>query len=130
VTDRFRWIPASALVEAHAEQIAEHGGAEGIRDQGLLEAATYRPRQIFAYESDATVFRLAAALAYGIVQNHPFVDGNKRVGFLAAFAFLNLNGWYLDAAEKDAEEQTLALAAKQIDEHAFAVWLEACSVRL
>ena len=120
------WVRPDALMALHAEQLAEHGGASGVRDQGLLESALARPENLAAYE-EPTAHELAAAYAYGIVKNHPFVDGNKRTGFLAAAVFLELNGFVLQAEEVDAVEKVLGLAAGALSEEDFARWLEAVS---
>ena len=126
----FEWLPLEAILELHAEQLEEHGGADGIRDRAALESALGRPQLIFDYEQDATLFRLAAAYAYGLTQNHPFVDGNKRISLIAAGTFLQLNGWYLDATEREAVDMMLALSSKTMDETGFALWLEQRSTRL
>jgi death-on-curing protein len=123
------WVDVQGLIALHAEQLEEHGGAAGIRDHGALESALARPRQVLAYEPNATLFRLAAAYACGITQNHPFVDGNKRASLIAAGTFLLLNGWHLDATEREAVETMLALSSKTMSEEAFAAWLERCSIR-
>jgi death-on-curing protein len=109
------------------EQISEHGGSLGIRDAGLLSSALARPQNQAAY-GDPSVFDLAAAYAFGIIGNHPFVDGNKRTGFLAAYVFLDLNGWELIASEVEAVTAVLALATNEMDEAGFASWLKAKSV--
>jgi death on curing protein len=124
------WLPFEAVIDLHAEQLEEHGGAVGLRDENALRSALARPQNLALYEPDtATAFRLAAAYAYGLTQNHAFVDGNKRIAFVAAATFLLLNGWYLDALETEAERMMLALSAKEIDEHAFTAWLEQHSIR-
>lgn len=116
------WLRRDALAALHAEQLAEHGGANGVRDQGLLESALARPENLAAYgEPDA--FDLAAADAFGIVNNHPFVDGNKRAGLMAAATFLALNGWIMTASDQDVVETVLGLAAGEISETDFARWL-------
>ena len=92
-----RWIGKTALMLLQAESLAEHGGLEGIRDEGLLESALARPINLNIYEGETDPARLAAAYAAGIVRNHPFADGNKRVAFLAIGLFLGLNGWRLTA---------------------------------
>lgn len=116
------WLRRDALSALHTEQLAEHGGANGIRDEGLLESALARPENLAAYgEPDA--FDLAAAYAFGIAKNHPFVDGNKRAGFMAAATFLALNGFELSAPEQDVVETVLGLAASAISEQEFADWL-------
>ena len=124
----WRWLVEGIVIAVHAEQIAEHGGSDGIRDRGLLSSALFRPRNLAGYGTP-TVFELAAAYAFGIIQNHPFVDCNKRSGFLAAYVFLALNGWKLIAAEAAAVEAVLALASGGISEAEFAAWLKAQSIR-
>jgi death-on-curing protein len=118
------WLLQSAISAVHDAQIAEHGGADGLRDEGALASALARPVNLHAYgESD--FFRLAAAYAFGIVRNHPFVDGNKRTAFLAAYVFLSINGHELEADEVSAATATLALAADEIGEDEFGAWLRA-----
>ncbi len=124
----WHWLVEGVVIAVHAEQIAEHGGSDGIRDRGLLSSALDRPRNLAGYGMP-TVFDLAAAYALGIMQNHPFIDGNKRTGFLAAYVFLALNGWKLIAAEASAVEAALALASGRMSEAEFAGWLKAQSVR-
>lgn len=106
----------------HDLLLAEHGGATGIRDPGLLDSALARPRQLHAYGEPDTC-DMAAAYAGGIIRNHPFVDGNKRAGFMSAYVFLALNGLQLTAAEVDVVRVVTLLAADEIDETAFAAWL-------
>ena len=125
----FEWLPLQAVIDLHAEQLEEHGGAVGLRDQGALESAVARPQNFAAYQAEASIFRLAAAYSYGLTQNHPFIDGNKRIAFVAGATFLILNGWYLDALESEAERMMVALSSKEIDESAFAEWLEQHSIR-
>jgi death-on-curing protein len=120
-----RWISKRALLLLHDESLAEHGGASGIRDEGLLESALMRPENMLAYEDQRDLATLAAAYAYGLAKNHPFIDGNKRAAFLGAGLFLALNGHRLVAAQADATLQVLALAASEIAETAFADWLRA-----
>jgi death-on-curing protein len=112
----------------HDEQIAEHGGSPGLRDSGLLSSALARPQHKAVYGTPS-VFDLAAAYAAGIILNHPFVDGNKRTGFLAAYVFLDLNGWLLVAPEAEAVSAVLALALREIDEHNFSNWLKENTIR-
>ena len=118
-----KWVTLAMVRAVHAESIARFGGTAELRDQGLLESALDRPRNLFAYSEDPSVTELAAAYCSGIVRNHPFVDGNKRAGILAAVMFLDLNG--LDFAPDEAEAYTiiLALAASDIDEDALALWI-------
>jgi death-on-curing protein len=110
----------------HDEQIAEHGGAPGIRDAGLLDSALTRPLNLWSY-AEPNVFEMAAAYAFGIVRNHPFIDGNKRTAFLAAYLFLRLNGWKLAASQNEAVQIVLLLAAGNIGEAEFGQWLESNS---
>lgn len=123
----WRWLLEGVVIAMHGEQIAEHGGSPGIRDAGLLSSALARP-QNQAVSGDPSVFDLAAAYAFGIIRNHPFVDGNKRTGFLAAYVFLNLNGWELMASEAETVAAVLALAANEMEEADFAGWLKSRSV--
>ncbi len=117
-----RWLDRRIVVALHDVQLVRHGGAGGIRDAGLLESALARPRNLHAYgEADHCV--LAAAYASGIVSNHPFVDGNKRTGFIAAALFLQENGLRLDAPEAEAVVMTIGLASGEMPEQGFAAWL-------
>jgi death on curing protein len=116
------WIDPSVVLAIHDEQLAEHGGATGIRDAGLLESALGRPQNLAAY-GDPDHADLAAAYAYGIARNHPFVDGNKRTAFVAAELFLALNGFDLTAEDTDCVLTMLALAAGELTEPAFAAWI-------
>jgi len=118
------WIDPSVVLAIHDEQLAEHGGAMGIRDASLLESALGRPQNLAAY-GDPDHADLAAGYAYGIARNHPFVDGNKRTAFVAAELFLTLNGFDLTAEDIDCVLTMLALAAGDLDEAAFAAWLRA-----
>lgn len=122
MTRAWRWIDRRALELLHDESLAEHGGAAGLRDEGLLESALARPLNLVAYgKPDAHA--LAAAYGVGLAKNHPFVDGNKRAAFLAVGLFLALNGWRLTATQADATLSMLAVAAGRMDEAAFAHWL-------
>lgn len=123
----WRWLLNGVVLALHDEQLAEHGGSLGVRDAGLLSSALARPQNQAAY-GNPSVFDLAAAYAFGIIRNHAFVDGNKRTGFLAAYVFLDLNGWELMAHEDEAVSAVLALAAGEIQEAGFSVWLKTNSV--
>jgi death-on-curing protein len=123
----WRWLFEGVVIAMHGEQIAEHGGSLGIRDAGLLSSALARPQNQAAY-GEPSVFVLAAAYASGIIRNHPFVDGNKRTGFLAAYVFLDLNGWELMSSEAEAVAAVLALATGEMDETGFADLLKTKSV--
>ena len=122
-----RRLIEAVVVAAHGELIAEHGGREGIRDGGWLSSALARPQQRAAY-GDPSVFDLAAAYAFGIICNHPFIDGNKRTGFLVAHIFLDLNGRQLTAPEPEAVAAMLSLANGEMDEAGFSAWLKDRSV--
>lgn len=120
----WRWIDRQALSLLHDESLAEHGGAVGLRDEGLLESALARPLNLVAYGSpDFADF--AAAYGVGLAKNHPFVDGNKRAAFLAVGLFLMLNGYRLRATQADATLAMLAVAAGELDDAGFAAWLRA-----
>jgi death on curing protein len=116
------WIQREVIIAVHEAQLAEHGGGVGTRDLGLLDSALGRPQNLAAYgEPDAA--SLAAAYGYGISRNHPFIDGNKRTGFVAAELFLRLNGYVLHAEDADCVMTMLAVAAGDLSEDAFAQWL-------
>ncbi|HSJ00952.1 MAG: type II toxin-antitoxin system death-on-curing family toxin [Verrucomicrobium sp.] len=120
------WVLRDVVLAIQEQLLAEFGGAAGIRDEGLLDSALSRPENRYAYEQ-AGIFELAAAYAFGLVRNHPFIDGNKRIGFTVAILFLELNGWRFSANEADAVVKTLALAASVMDEVEYADWLKAYS---
>jgi death-on-curing protein len=122
------WVLREVVLLAHEQSLAEFGGSAGIRDEGLLDSALGKPPNLFAY-GQPSLFDLAASYAFGIVKNHPFIDGNKRTGFIVAVAFLQFNGWRLEASEVDATLRTLALAAGELSESAYAEWLKANSKR-
>jgi death-on-curing protein len=119
----WRWLEADELAAIHSELIAEFGGPPGLRDRGLLESAAARPRHLINYEQP-TAFELAAAYAFGLARNHPFVDGNKRTALVAAFTFLELNGWEVQAEEAAAVLVFQDLAAGKLEENQLAQWLE------
>jgi death-on-curing protein len=121
------WLQDRVVIAIHDEQIAEHGGSAGIRDAGLLASALARPKNQAGY-GEPSVFDLAASYAYGIVRNHPFIDGNKRTGFLVAYVFLNINGCELRLSEAEAFAAVMALAAGEIDESTFSSRLKDASV--
>lgn len=118
-----RWLLIDVVLAMHKEQIAEHGGGDGVRGIGLLESALARPQNIHAYEPDADIARLAAAYGFGIAKNHPFVDGNKRTALVATRTFLLLNGFPLEATPADKYLAFIALADGSLSEDALAVWL-------
>jgi death-on-curing protein len=124
------WVRRDAVVAVQEQLLAVFGGASGVRDTGLFESALARPENRFAYGRTAvTIFDLAAAYAFGLAKNRPFVDGNKRIAFATAIMFLELNGYRFDADEADAVVRTLALAAGELKERGYAVWLKAHSKR-
>ena len=117
------WIDKDVTLAFHNLQIAEHGGAEGVRDNGLLESALAGPRNRHAYEPAADLASLAAAYAFGIIKNHPFVDGNKRTGYVVMESFINLNGSELRADPADKYVTIIALADGSLSEDDLARWL-------
>ncbi len=118
----WRWITRQALELLHNESLSLHGGAAGLRDEGLLESALARPLNLSAY-GEPDVAALAAAYGVGLAKNHAFVDGNKRAAFLAVGLFLGLNGFRLVTTQVDATLTMLAVAAGEIDEDRFAEWI-------
>jgi death-on-curing protein len=121
------WVDRQVLLAIQSELLNRFGGLAGIRDEGLLDSAINKPKNLFAY-GQPTVFELAASYATGLVKNHPFLDGNKRIGFMAAYVFLGANGWSLEATEEEAVLETLALAAGERAEADYAAWLARNSV--
>ena len=117
------WIDERDALALHDRLLALHGGASGVRDQGLLQSALARPQQRFAYGENADLIDMATAYTAGIVRNHPFVDGNKRTGFLIGVLFLELNGYRFAATEEDATQAVLALAAGTLDEPGYTAFL-------
>jgi death-on-curing protein len=115
------WVEPRVVLAIHDEQVAEHGGQSGIRDAGLLESALARPRNTAAY-GEPDLPTLAAAYAFGIARNHPFLDGNKRTALVVAELFLDLNGWVLAADDAACVLTFVALAAGDLDEPALAAW--------
>lgn len=120
-----KWLTLAMVLAIHDESLAAFGGAAGVRDLALLESAPARPVNRWHYEPDASVADLAAAYAYGIVRNHPFVDGNKRTGLLAVQAFLFLNGMRFDPEQVEEVRVFLALAAGALSEEELARWIAA-----
>ena len=118
------WVLREVVLALHEMSLAEHGGSSGTRDEGLLDSALGKPLNLLAYGSP-NLFELAASYASGLAKNHPFIDGNKRVAFVTAITFLELNGFEFFASEADAALRTLALAAGELTESGYAAWLEA-----
>jgi death on curing protein len=117
------WIEERDALALHDRLLAIDSGSAGVRDAGLLNSALARPQQLYAYGDRPDTVDLVTGYIAGIVRNHPFVDGNKRTGFVVGVLFLELNGYRLIASEEDATQAVLGLAAGTIDESAFAAWL-------
>ena len=117
------WIDERDALVLHDRLLALHGGASGLRDDGLLKSALARPQQHFAYSESADIIDMATAYAAGIVRNHPFVDGNKRTGFVVGILFLELNGYLFTASQEDAAQAVLELAAGKLDETGYSSFL-------
>lgn len=118
-----RWLTLQMVLALHAETVRMFGGSTGLRDAGLLDTAMDRARNVYAYADEPSLFDLAAAYCAGIVRNHPFIDGNKRAGLLAARAFLYRNGYLFEPTEADEVALILALAAGELDDRRLARWI-------
>lgn len=118
-----KWLRTDTVLAIHKLQIAEHGGDDGVRDIGLLESALARPRNVEAYEPGADIARLAAAYGFGVAKNHPFIDGNKRTALVATRTFLLINGFSLDASQKEKYLTFLSLAEGGLTEVDLSQWL-------
>ena len=119
------WIDERDALALHDRLLALHGGAVGLRDDGLLNSALARPQQHFAYAESPDIVNMAAAYTWGIVCNHPFVDGNKRTGFVVGVLFLELNGYRFSASEEDAAQMVLELASGNLEEQGYIAFLRA-----
>ncbi|MGA8224803.1 MAG: type II toxin-antitoxin system death-on-curing family toxin [Candidatus Acidiferrales bacterium] len=119
------WIDERDALALHDRLLALEGGAAGMRDLGLLLSALARPQQLRAYGDKPDIIQMAAAYTAGIVRDHPFIDGNKRTGFVVGVLFLELNGYRFAASEEDAAQAVLSLAARTLEETAFAAWMRA-----
>jgi death-on-curing protein len=117
------WVRNDVVGQIHGYQIAQFGGRPGIRDEGMLESALARPHNLWLYER-VSITRLAAAHAFGIAMNHPFIDGNKRTAFVVSVLFLELNGFPFNAEEVDAASMFVSLAAGELDEAELSDWFE------
>ena len=122
------WLTREECLALHEMMLSQHGGSEGLRDENLLESALAKPRHLFAY-GKPTMSDLAASYVFGVVKNHPFIDGNKRTGFMLGAGFLERNGYEFHASEAEAVVRTLALAAGELSESEFAAWLKMNSRR-
>jgi len=117
------WLDRQSIILLQAESLAQHGGSSGIRDAGLLDSALARPINKWSYSSEVDSASLAAAYGFGLARNHAFVDGNKRIVFIAAALFLRLNGYRLSSDPLDEIQTMLGLAAGELSEEDFAVWI-------
>lgn len=117
------WVNREECLSIHEMMLAQHGGLAGVRDQGLLESALAKPQNLLAYAKPSH-FEMAASYAAGIILNHPFLDGNKRTGFMVAAVLLEVNGYVLAATEESVAENTLGLAAGSLKEKDYAAWLK------
>lgn len=123
------WLSRVVVDAIHDEQLREHGGLPGVRDENVLEAALARPQQKWHYVDDVDIAALAAAYGFAIVTSHPYRDGNKRIGFLAMATFLGLNGYELQATDADVVTQILALADGRVSEEALTAWVRTQSTK-
>lgn len=123
----FKWLTREMVLAIHAEAIVNFGGRPGIRDAALLDSALDKPKNLLAYGEKPSLFDLTAALCVGIVKNHPFLDGNKRTGLLAARAFLFLNGQVFEPTEVDEVNMIVGVADGTVDVVMLASWLASCS---
>jgi len=119
------WTEERDALALHDRLLALHGGAAGLRDDALLKSALARPQQLLAYAEAPDIIDMATAYTAGIVRNHPFVDGNKRTGFVVGILFLELNGYRFTASEEDAAQAVLGLAAGNVDETGYTAFLRA-----
>ena len=126
MSDEPCWLTREAVLAIHAQLLARFGGISGIRDDNMLESALAKPRQLHAY-GQPNAYEMAAAYAFGIVKNHPFIDGNKRAGFVAAYTFLGINGIDFTASEEEAVIFTRGLAAGDVTIEEYTLWLRTYS---
>ncbi|MDY6852755.1 MAG: type II toxin-antitoxin system death-on-curing family toxin [Thermodesulfobacteriota bacterium] len=120
-----QWVLNEVVLAIHKQQLAEHGGPSGVRDEGLLASALARPKNLFDYEpDDASIQRLAACYAFGLARNHPFLDGNKRVALVVSLLFLKLNGMDLSAPMEERYQVFMALADGGMGEDELSAWFE------
>jgi death-on-curing protein len=126
---RRSWLTTPEVLALHEEALAEFGGLGGIRDLGLLESALAKPKNLAASSRRSSIFDLAAAYCMGIAKNHPFVDGNKRMAFLVAAAFLDLNGYVVEPTEADVVQKMLQLAGGKLRQKRPSVWFRSCARR-
>ena len=124
-----RWLSRVAVAAIHNDQLREHGGLLGVRDENVLESALARPQQAWSYEQASDVPSLAAHYAFGLVKNHPYRDGNQRIGFLALVTFLGMNGYDFAASDADVVTTVVALADGRVSEAQLAAWIAANSAK-
>ncbi|EKO50788.1 type II toxin-antitoxin system death-on-curing family toxin [Leptospira kirschneri] len=124
-----RWLNQKIVLTIHLDQLKQHGGSQGIRDQGLLESALDRPKNKWYNHSSSNIFDLAASLCIGIAKNHPFIDGNKRVAFMATYVFLGINGYNIEVPEEEVVSIMLKVASGNINETNLSIWLKDSSNR-
>lgn len=122
------WLKREILDEVHADQLKQHGGLPGLRDENALESALARPKNRWSYQSDGDLFDLAAAYGFGLATSHPYTDGNKRIAFLAMYLFLGLNDFELEATQAQVVDVMLELAGGSLEETALGEWLRTHSV--
>jgi death-on-curing protein len=120
---RWTWVADTVALAIHEAQLAEHGGISGVRDEGLFSSAMARPQNVAAYGDHPDAADLAAAYAFGLSRNHPFLDGNKRTAFVVMELFLNLNGWTLEANDAECISTMLSGAAGDLSEKKLSDWL-------
>jgi death-on-curing protein len=119
---KIHWLSIRLVIAIHQEQIAEHGGSNGLRDEGLLESALARPQNLYGYQQIIDIPLLASAYTFGIVKNHPFIDGNKRTGFVSGVTFLLLNGYQFQHSEVEVVKVIQALASSTVTEEQLEKW--------
>lgn len=124
------WLSKRAVFALHDEQLAEHGGSDGIRDESLLDSALTKPLNVFAYADEPNTFRLAASYAFSIARNHAFIGGNKRSAMVVSLAFLDLNGWDIVAPKKEFYLTFLHLADGSLSEEELDAWFAAHAVAI
>jgi death-on-curing protein len=124
------WVPENVVLDFHRQQLAAHGGGEGVRDMGLLQSALARPMNAFYYNQVVSLSKLAACYAYGIAKNHAFIDGNKRTALVVSIAFIEANGCDLTSTQEENYSKFYALAAGELTEEALAEWLQSKMVAL
>jgi death on curing protein len=122
------WLTRAMVEAAHFDQVREHGGLLGVRDDGLLESALARPRHRWSFEPEADVSSLAASYGFGLSTNHPFLDGNKRIGFVAMNMFLLMNGWEIEAPEPEVIGVMLQVADGTLHEAGLVAWVRSVVV--